>query len=283
MANSTAKTAESSLKKKARSKRRLLIKEIMNARSPFIYEDELATKARAVIRDWSLRILPVLDSHKNLLGKVSRRDVMIISSSVSPMRVKGIMTPARHVATVDDAAAGTIKAMVRVDVWYAPVVANSQDKTYKGVVGLENFIEPIIRTNPERLIKDVSESMTKKVVACSCEDEVGNIWRLMQQKRFAGLPVVKDGKLVGMVTQKDLLESGSVLPTFEAQKGRFQASSKISSIMKTGVTVVKPSTKMIQVANFMVSKDIGRIPVEDEQGKLVGIVDREDVARLLVK
>jgi CBS-domain-containing membrane protein len=271
------------LKKKARSKRRLLIKEIMNERHPSIYEDELATKARAMIRDLSLRILPVVDAHKKILGKVSRRDVMTISSSVSPMRVKGIMTPARHVATVDDDAAATMKTMLRADVWYAPVVASSGDKTYKGVVGLENFIEPLIRTNPERLIKDVSESMTKNVVACSCEDEVGSIWRLMQQKRLSGLPVVKEGKLVGMVTQKDLLESGSVLPTFEAQKGRFQASSKISSIMKTGVTAVEPSTKMIQVAKVMVSKDVGRVPVEDENGKLVGIVDREDVVRMLVK
>lgn len=261
----------------------MLIKEIMNEKHPFIYEDELATKARAIIRDFALRILPVTDDHKKLLGKVSRRDIMTISSSVSPIRVKGIMTPAKHVAARDDDAATTIKTMLKADVWYAPVVTSAQDKTYRGVVGLENFIEPLIRTNPEKLLKDVSELMTKNVVTCCPEDEVGSIWRLMQEKRLGGLPVVKNGRLVGMVTQKDLLESGSVLPTFEAQKGRFQASSKISSIMKTGVTAVKPSTKMIQVAKVMVSKDVGRVPVEDDNGKLVGIVDREDVARMLVK
>lgn len=53
--------------------------------------------------------------------------------------------------------------------------------------------------------------------------------------------------------------------------------------MKTEITAVKPSTKMIQVAKVMVSKDVGRVPVEDENGKLVGIVDREDIARLLAK
>jgi len=261
----------------------LLIKEIMNERHPFIYEDELATRARAIIRDFALRILPATDDHKKLLGKVSRRDIMTISSSVSPIRVKGIMTPAKHVAAMDDDVATTIKTMLKADVWYAPVVTSAQDKTYRGVVGLENFIEPLIRTNPEKLLKDVSELMTKNVVTCCPEDEVGSIWRLMQEKRLGGLPVVKNGRLVGMLTQKDLLESGSVLPTFEAQKGRFQASSKISSIMKTGVTAVKPSTKMIQVAKVMVSKDVGRVPVEDENGKLVGIVDREDVTRMLVK
>jgi CBS domain-containing protein len=53
--------------------------------------------------------------------------------------------------------------------------------------------------------------------------------------------------------------------------------------MKGNVIVVKPSVRAIRVAKVMVSKDIGRVPVEDEKGKLVGIVDREDVARLIVK
>lgn len=261
----------------------MLVKEIMNDRHPWIYEDELATKARATIRDLSLRILPVVEDHKKLLGKVSRRDVMTISSSVSPMRVKGIMTPAKHVAAVNDEALATVRAMLQVDVWHAPVVASPQDTTYRGVVGLENFIEPSIRMNPERLMKNVSEVMTKNIVTCSPEDEVDNIWRLMQQKRLAGLPVVRKGKLVGMVTLKDLLKSGSALPAFEAQKGRFQTPPKISTIMKTEVTTAKPSTKIVQVAKVMITKDIGRVPVEDEDGKLVGIVDREDIAKTLVK
>jgi CBS domain-containing protein len=53
--------------------------------------------------------------------------------------------------------------------------------------------------------------------------------------------------------------------------------------MKTEVTTAKPSTKIVQVAKVMITKDIGRVPVEDEDGKLVGIVDREDIAKTLVK
>ncbi|MCJ7469761.1 CBS domain-containing protein [Candidatus Bathyarchaeota archaeon] len=261
----------------------MLVKQIMNDKHPFIYEDELATKARAIIRDFSIRILPVTDGNRKLLGKISRRDIMAISSSVSSIRAKGIMTTAKHVATVDDDATTAIKAMVKADVWYAPVTVSSQDKTYKGVVGLDSFIESLIRMSPEKFMKDVSEIMTKKVVSCSSDDEVDNIWRLLQEKRFAGLPVTRNGKLVGMVTHKDLLESGRMLPTFEAAKGRFRASSKVSSIMKTEVVSVQPSIKMVRVAKIMVSKDVGRIPVTDKDGKLVGIVDREDVARMLVK
>ena len=261
----------------------LRVKEIMDGKHPFIHKHELATKARAIIRDFGLRILPVTDENRKLLGKVSRRDVMAVSSSVSPIRVEGIMTPPKHVAALEDDAASTVGEMLRADAWYAPVVTSAEDRTYRGVLGLENFIEPLIKTNPEKLLKEVSEVMTTNVLACSPDDEVDNIWRLMREKRFAGLPVVKNDKLVGIVTQKNLLESGAMLPTFESAKGRFRASSKVSSIMKTEVMAVRPSTKVSDVARIMISKDIGRVPVKDDGGRLVGIVDREDVARLLIK
>ena len=259
------------------------VKEITNEKHQFIYEDELATKARAIIRDFSLRILPVVDGNKKVLGIVSRGDIMAISSSVSPIRVKGIMMNPKHVAAMEDDAFSVIKEMIRLDEWYIPVVNSPQDKTYKGVLGLENFIEASVKARPEKLAKPVSEMMSKNVVACSPEDEVDNIWRLMQTKSFAGLPVVKKDRLVGIVTQKDLLESGAMLPTFESAKGRFRASSKVSSIMKTEVTAVEPSTKLSEVIKIMISKNIGRVPVKDEKGRLIGIVDREDVVRLLVK
>lgn len=253
----------------------------MDGKHPAIYTDDLATKARAVIRDFNLRILPVTNGDKKLLGKVSRRDVMTISSSKSSIQVKGIMTPARHVATVDDDVTSTVKTMLKVNVWCAPVVTSPQDGTYRGVLGLERFIEKQVETSPEKFAREVSEIMTKDVVTCSPEDEVEHIWRLMQERRFAGLPVVKNGKLVGIVTQKDLLQSGAVLPTFESKKGRF--SPRISSVMQTNVVAVEPSVMAIRVAKVMVSKDIGRVPVKDKAGRLVGIVDREDVVRLAVK
>lgn len=259
------------------------VKEITNEKYPSIYVDELATKARATIRDFDLRILPVIDENKKVLGIVSRGNIMTISSSISPVRVQGIMTNPKCIVTLSDEVTPTVKEMIRLDEWYIPIVNTHQNKIYRGVLGLENFIETAIKISPEKLAKPVSEIMSKNVVTCSPEDEVDNIWRLMQTKSFAGLPVVKKDKLVGIVTQKDLLESGAVLPTFESAKGRFRSSSKIYSIMKTEVIAVKSSTKAIRVAKVMVFNNIGRVPVKDEEDRLSGIVDREDVARLLVE
>ncbi|MEM2336023.1 MAG: CBS domain-containing protein [Candidatus Bathyarchaeia archaeon] len=255
----------------------------MNEKHPFIYDDELATKARAFIRDFSLRILPVTNRERKLLGIVSRGAVMTISSSVSPIKVKGIMTNPKHVATTEDDAFQTVRAMLRVDEWCTPVVNNRTENMLKGVLGLENFIENIIKTSPEKLAKPVSEIMSTNLLTCFPDDEIDDVWRLMQDKSLAGLPVVTKNKLVGIVTQKDLLESGALMPTFESHKGRFKASTKISAIMKSNVITVQPSIKAIRVAKVMVSKDIGRVPVVDEEGRLIGIVDREDIARLIIK
>jgi CBS domain-containing protein len=261
----------------------LRVKEIMDSKYPVIYRDELATKARAIIRDFSLRILPVTDENKKVLGIVTRSDVMAISSSVSPIKVRGIIKPLKHLASLEDDAFLVVKEMIRLDEWYVPVVNSTQDSRYRGVLGLANFIEALIRTSPEKLSKDVSEVMSKEVVTCTPDDEVEQVWRLMQEQSLSGFPVVKNGKLVGMVTQKDLLESGGMLPGFESTKGRFRSSPKVASIMETGVIAVEPSVKVISVAKVMVSKDIGRVPVKDRDGKLIGIIDREDIARMVIK
>ncbi|MGQ9538296.1 MAG: CBS domain-containing protein [Candidatus Bathycorpusculaceae bacterium] len=261
----------------------MLVGEITNVKHPSIYEDELATKARAIIRDFSLRILPVINRERKLLGIVSRGAVMTISSSVSPIKVKGIMVSPKHTVTEEDDAFQTVKTMIRLDEWSIPVVNSVTEKIFKGVLGLENFIENIIKTSPEKLAKPVSEIMSTNVLACSPEDEIDNVWRLMQNRSLGGLPVAVKGKLVGIITQKDLIESGALLPTFESHKGRYRASTKISALMKTNVVAVKPSIRAIRVAKVMVSKDIGRVPVVDGYGKLIGIVDREDIARLIVK
>jgi len=257
------------------------VKEIANEKHPLIYADELATKARAIIRNSALRILPVTDGNRKVLGIITRGNVMAISSSVSPIRVKGIMANPKYIAAMDDEVTSAIKEMIRLDEWYVPVVNTFYDKMYWGVLGLENYIDFSVKTNPEKLAKPVSEIMSKNVVACSPDDEIDNIWRLMQTKSFAGLPVVKKDKLVGIITQKDLLESSALFPTFESSKGRFRASSKVSSIMKTKVIAVLPSAKVIRAAKVMAFKNIGRVPVKDEEGRLLGIVDREDVIRLL--
>jgi len=175
-----------------------------------------------------------------------------------------------------------VREMIRLDEGYIPVVKSSQDYTYMGVLGLENIISTFLERDIPKLKYPLSKIMSTEVVTCSPEDEVDNIWRLMQERSFAGLPVVRRGKLIGIVTQKNLLDSGVILPVFEAKRGRFKAPPKISSVMKAPVVSLKPAAEVKEAAELMLKKDIGRLPIVDRKGRLVGIVDREDIVRELL-
>ena len=223
----------------------------MDRSYPQLYVDELATKARATLRSRGLRILPVVDDHKRLVGMISRGDVMAITSSISPIRVKGVMATPRFVATIDMDAFRAGREMIRLDEWYIPVVKSSQDYTYRGVLGLENFIEAFLKRGVAKLSKVLSEVMSTDIVTCSPEDEVDNVWRLMRERSLAGLPVVRRGKVVGMVTQKNLLDSGVIFPVFEAKRGRFKASSEISSVMKTLVISLRTTATVKEAVELM--------------------------------
>jgi CBS domain-containing protein len=208
---------------------------------------------------------------------------MNITSSVSPIRVKGIMATSPYTVTPDMDAVQAIREMVRRDEWYVPVIKSPQDSNYIGILGLEHFILKSLEKNVSRLSTTLLSVMSTKLLTCSPNDEIDNVWQNMKERSFAACPVVEKGKAVGIVTQQNLLESGRIFPEFEAKKGRFKAPTKISFVMKTPVVSLKPTNTIKEAAALMLKRNIGRAPIVDDKGKLVGIVDREDIVKTLIK
>ena len=260
----------------------MLVKDLVDKNYPFLYADDLATKARAILRNQGLRVISVIDDQKRLVGTISRTNIMAITSSISPLRVKGIMENPKFAASTDMPALYALQEMIRSDEWCVPVTKSSQDLSYIGMLDLSAFIREFLRQSSQKLSYPLSKIMSTQLVTCRPEDEIDNVWRFMQEKSLAGCPVVKNEKLIGMVTQHDMLHSGASFPTFESDKGRFRSPSKISSVMKTSVISLKLTATVRDAAKLMLEKNIGRIPVVDEKTNLVGLVDREDIAELLL-
>lgn len=260
----------------------LLVKDLVDKSYPFLYEDDLATKARAILRNEGLRVVPILDDQKRLKGTVSRTNIMAITSSVSPLKVTGLMASPNFTLSMDMDAINALRGMIRANEWNVPVTKSSQDHTYVGMLDLIVFIRNFLQQNSPKLSYPLSKIMSTQLVTCCPEDEVDNVWRYMHEKSFAGCPVIKDKKLVGIVTQQDMLNSGAFFPAFESKKGRFRSPSKISSLMRTSVFSLKPTDTIREAAKLMLEKNIGRIPIVDEKANLVGLVDREDVAKILL-
>jgi CBS domain-containing protein len=260
----------------------LLVKELTDKNHPFLYVDDLATKARAILRNQELRVIPVIDDQKRLVGTVSRTNIMAVTSSISPLKVKGVMANPKFIASINMTEIEALREMIRSDEWAVPVTKSSQNLSYIGMLNLSAFIQDFVKQGSLKLSYPLSKIMSTRLVTCCPEDEVDNVWRFMQEKSLAGCPVTKNEKLVGIVTQHDMLNSGAFFPTFESKKGRFKSPSKISSIMKTSIVSLKSTATIQEAAELMLKKNIGRIPIIDEKTNLVGIVDREDIAKILL-
>ena len=208
---------------------------------------------------------------------------MTITSSISAVRVKGVMSTHPLTVTPDMEIVKTLREMIRTDHWYVPVVKSSQDQSYVGVLGLERFILKALEKEVARLNLPLTEVMSTQLFTCSQDDEIDNVWQKMKKRSFAACPVVEKGRPVGMVTQQDLLQSGSLLPTFETQKGRFKSPTKISVVMKTSPAALKPTDTLKDAAILLLERNIGRVLIVDDRHELVGIVDREDIVKALIR
>jgi len=142
--------------------------------------------------------------------------------------------------------------------------------------------------------------MSTNVTTVTPETDIPTAARLMVENKFNGLPVVsKDGTLIGIICQSDLLSQQKKLnlPTlFTVLDGiipmgsmsdmdaqvRKMAATKVSEAMTPAPTTVRPSTPIDEIATLMVDSQYHSLPVVDN-GRVVGIVGKEDILRTLIK
>ena len=111
----------------------------------------------------------------------------------------------------------------------------------------------------------VQECMCKQVVCVNPEDTVTSVAKLMGEHHIGSIPVCgKDGKLVGMVTDRDI-----VLRSIACGKDSNQT--PISDIMTTKIIRTSPDTDTTAVAKIMADNQVRRIPVVMDE-KVVGMI-----------
>jgi len=149
------------------------------------------------------------------------------------------------------------------------------------------------------LVKDV---MSKNVITISPEDSISDAIEKMAKNNISGLIVVDREKVVGVISESDILKvfksevpeiGTSASPTLSIflilEKGvkaisemKKIRSLKVRDLMSKKVFYVKPENTILEAARIMCKKDVRRLPVIDENGNLVGIISRTDILRALV-
>jgi CBS domain-containing membrane protein len=129
--------------------------------------------------------------------------------------------------------------------------------------------------------RSVGEIMRREFVSLQAGDRLDFVEDVMALGRIRHLPVLKDGKLAGIVSQRDLLANSlSKALDFDAQDRRsFLKSVDVSEAMTADVITVEERTEVDEAARLMIRHRIGCLPVVDSEGGLVGLVTETDLLR----
>lgn len=118
-------------------------------------------------------------------------------------------------------------------------------------------------------MKTVKEIMSKDCATVTRQDNVYEIAVKMKQFDTGFIPVVENNKLIGVVTDRDLVIRG-----YAAKR---EGSAAVDQVMSTDVQCVEPSSSVEEAAKLMAQKQVRRLPV-CENGQFLGVVSIGDLA-----
>jgi len=147
-----------------------------------------------------------------------------------------------------------------------------------------------------------SDVMNTQVISIPLGTRLNEVVKQLAGKHIGGLPVVDENqKVVGVITEKDIMEyasqvhvvslmdsSGWVSPhtntggKMSVQQGvELLKTTAVEKVMSRKVVMVTPNTAATEVARLMKKKKVNRIPVVDNDGRLCGIITRDDLVSFL--
>lgn len=117
----------------------------------------------------------------------------------------------------------------------------------------------------------VKDIMTREPACVAPDATLGEVATLMKQEDCGSIPVVRDGKLVGIVTDRDIVVRGLA-------GGKDPKATKVSDVMSADPVCIGPEDDVREAQEIMADRQIRRLPVV-EDGKLSGIVVLGQIAR----
>ena len=153
---------------------------------------------------------------------------------------------------------------------------------------------------PAKDVITAKDIMTRKTLTVTPEMPVIELAKFFLAHRISGAPVVKEGRLLGLITEKELIEQKKRLhvPTVVAimeavvylesskhfeQELREIAASKVEDLYQRRMATVSPDTPIEDIATLMTEKGVALLPVVDENGGLAGIIGKADVVKAFLK
>jgi acetoin utilization protein AcuB len=131
----------------------------------------------------------------------------------------------------------------------------------------------------------VSDVMTRDVTTVFEESNLQQVLSILGPYRFRHLPVVDGTRVVGILSQRDLLQVTSQgldkTPAAKLREARVLEQTFVRDVMNGKVVTIQPDAPLAVAAQSMLENRVGALPVVDEQDQLLGIVTESDLLRHL--
>ena len=129
------------------------------------------------------------------------------------------------------------------------------------------------------------ELMATDLVTLTEDETLAHAKRCMERGRIRHLPVVRERKLVGLVTHRDILSASfSFLAEVDPkEQRRIFVSIPVKDIMHRDVASIGPEASVTEAAKILLKNKFGCLPVVDEKGELVGLLTEADFLHLTVR
>jgi CBS domain-containing protein/anti-sigma regulatory factor (Ser/Thr protein kinase) len=126
-------------------------------------------------------------------------------------------------------------------------------------------------TRVEELAYDIKirEAMTRTLRTVSPERSMRDVLELLRQEHISGLPVLEDGALVGVISLEDLIRSMTDM----------DLDAPVRKYMSGRVITVNEFDPLIEAVETFAKSKVGRLPVVDQSGALVGMITKGDITR----
>lgn len=171
-------------------------------------------------------------------------------------------------------------------------------KTYIDITeeDLKKIYTIALRHAKERLETKIAvrNVMTKNVISVKKDANVHEVSRLLSENNVSGLPVIDDeNHVIGIVTEADVLSMAGIKKehTFKdiirhilgEPLPKRKIGNKVEDVMTSPAITVGSEEDIRNVARILDEKRIKRLPVVDDENKLIGIISRADIVRVIGK
>jgi CBS domain-containing protein len=131
----------------------------------------------------------------------------------------------------------------------------------------------------ERLLGSVADAMTGAVVLLAADMPAEQALRRLDHQAVSGAPVVDRGRVVGVITRRDLLVPIPEQGSYESPL----AGLRVCDLMSTEPVTVGPDWSLVRAVREMIRHGVNRLPVTDPDGRPVGVLTRDDVLRVIAR